>query len=71
VFVNGEPIFRGDASYSYAGRREGLIGFDQARLYLPLRAGENELLIVLSDVFGGMGLMGRFPDSAGLTVEPR
>lgn len=60
VFVNGVPVFRGDASYSFdRPRREGLIGYDQARLYLPLRAGENEIAVVLSEIFGGWGLMGR------------
>lgn len=60
VFVNGAPVFRGDASYSFdRPRREGLIGYDQARLYLPLRAGENEIAVVVSEVFGGWGLMGR------------
>ena len=72
VFVNGAPVFRGDASYSFdRPRREGLIGFDQARLYLPLKAGDNELAIVVSDSFGGWGLMGRFVDAAGLTVSAR
>jgi hypothetical protein len=71
VFVNGRAMFRGDASYSYAGRREGLIGLDQARLYLPLTAGANEVVVLLSDTFGGMGVMGRFPDRAGLTLEAR
>ena len=71
VFVNGSPVFRGEASYSYAGRREGLIGFDQARLYLPLRAGDNTVLVALEDSFGGMGIMGRFADGAGLRVEAR
>jgi hypothetical protein len=71
VFVNGQPVFRGEASYSYPGRREGLIGFEQARLYLPLEAGTNEVLVMLSDSFGGMGIMGRFPDAAGLVVDAR
>jgi len=71
VFVNGQPVFRGEASYSYAGRREGLIGFDQARLYLPLAAGANEVAVLLTDSFGGMGIMGRFPDGGGLVVEAR
>jgi hypothetical protein len=71
VFLNGRPVFRGEGSYSYAGRREGLIGYDQARLYLDLRSGENELMVVLSDSFGGMGLMGRFVDDAGLTMVAR
>jgi hypothetical protein len=69
VFVNGKPIFTGDASYSFdRPRREGLIGYDQARLYVPLTAGDNELSIVVSDSFGGWGLMGRFVDAAGLSV---
>jgi hypothetical protein len=71
VFVNGRGIFRGEASYSFAGRREGLIGYDQARLYLPLSAGANEVVVVVSDSFGGMGIMGRFPDGGGLVVEAR
>jgi hypothetical protein len=69
VFLNGRVIFRGEASYSYDGpRREGLIGYDQARLYLPLLAGSNDLAIVVSDGFGGWGLMARFPSMDGLLV---
>ncbi|HEY7864133.1 MAG TPA: hypothetical protein VIE39_10760 [Thermoanaerobaculia bacterium] len=72
VFVNGTPIFRCDARYSFDGpRREGLIGFDQARLYLPLAAGENEIAILISDRFGGWGLMARFLEPQGLRVEAR
>ena len=72
VFLNGQPVFEGEASYSFdAPRREGLIGYDQARLWLPLAAGDNELLVVVSDSFGGWGLMGRFPDSDGIAVEAR
>ncbi|CAN5857920.1 hypothetical protein BH18ACI5_BH18ACI5_22580 [soil metagenome] len=72
VFVNGVPIFTGDASYSFDRlRREGLIGFDQARLYLPLRAGDNQLAIIVTDTFGGWGVMGRFVDAPGLEISAR
>lgn len=72
LFVNGVPVFRCDARYSFdTPRREGLIGFDQARLYLPLVAGENEIAVLVSDRFGGWGLMGRFPEPEGLRVEAR
>ena len=68
VFVNGTPVFTGDASYSFdRPRREGLIGYDQARLYLALKEGENELAVAVSDSFGGWGLMARFVGAAGLT----
>jgi hypothetical protein len=69
VFVNGTPVFRGDASYSFdRPRREGLIGYDQARLYLPLRAGDNDVAVLVSDSFGGWGIMGRFVSAPQLTI---
>jgi hypothetical protein len=70
VFLNGRPLARLDASYSYAGRREGVIGFNQSTLFLPLERGPNELTVVVTDSFGGWGLMGRFPDMRGLRVSP-
>jgi hypothetical protein len=72
VFLNGRTVFRGDASYSFdRPRREGLIGYDQARLYLRLVCGNNDLSILVSDVFGGWGIMGRFHGAQGLTIEAR
>jgi hypothetical protein len=70
VFLNGRPLARLDASYSYEGRREGVIGFNQSTLFLPLERGPNELTVVVTDSFGGWGLMGRFPDMRGLLVSP-
>jgi hypothetical protein len=70
VFLNGRPVFRGDGSYSFdRPRREGLIGFDNARLFLPLTAGDNDLAVLVSDTFGGWGLMGRFTNPDGLTID--
>jgi hypothetical protein len=69
VFLNGRPLFAGEASYSYDDpRREGLIELSQARLWLPLTAGDNDLQILVSDTFGGWGLMGRLVDAAGVEV---
>jgi hypothetical protein len=60
VFLNGAPLFIADDSYRFdLPRREGLIGLDQATVYLPLRAGENELVLAVTEVFGGWGVMGR------------
>jgi hypothetical protein len=36
-----------------------------------LTAGDNELAVIVADAFGGWGLMGRFPDPAGLELSPR
>jgi hypothetical protein len=69
VFLNGVPLFTGDAHYSFDNpRQEGLIGLTQGTVYLPLHTGRNELVLAVSDVFGGWGVMGRFENMLGLTV---
>jgi hypothetical protein len=70
VFLNGNPIFYRDDSYEFDRRRDGLISLDQASVFLPLRIGQNEVSIVVTDRFGGWAIMGRFPDANGLRVEP-
>jgi hypothetical protein len=71
AFVNGRVLFHRDDAYDYANRRDGLIGFSQAAVFLPLRAGNNTLEFVVTDVFGGWGLMGRIPPGQGArVVEP-
>lgn len=72
VFLNGRPILHSDAHYSYdAPRQEGLMHYGQASVFLPLDAGWNELSVLVSDGFGGWGLMGRFLDAAGLEIDAR
>ncbi len=70
VFLNGAPVFYRDDSYDFAGRRDGLISLNQGTVFLPLRAGTNDISIVVADRFGGWAIMGRFPDMAGLRIEP-
>ena len=66
VFVNGRPIAGGDAHYSYdAPRQEGLITLSQSTIWLPLVAGDNEILFAVADGFGGWGLMGRLDPADG------
>lgn len=59
VFLNGEMLFWGNSSYR--GRDPsflGIVGLNDA-LYLPLRAGENEVLMLVVESFGGWGFMMR------------
>lgn len=71
VYLNGTLLYSGDARYAFdQPRREGLIGLDQGSLYLPLRAGDNDLTLVVVDGFGGWGVMGQFEDPTGLTFRP-
>jgi len=72
VFLNGRLLYSADDRYSFdAPRREGLIGLDMGTLYLPLQAGANDLVLVVSDSFGGWGVMGQLPDRQGLRVVAR
>jgi hypothetical protein len=71
VFLNGELLASGNATYSFNfPRRQGLIGLGQGTLYLPLKKGRNELVLVIDEVFGGWGVMGQFADRSGLSVSP-
>ncbi len=71
VFLNGQILFSGDQRYIFNfPRQEGLIHLDQASVYLPLRKGDNEVRLVVSEVFGGWGLMAQFEDPSGLLLEP-
>jgi hypothetical protein len=69
VFVNGRPIFAGDARYSFdAPRQEGLIALSQATVWLPLVRGDNEILIAIADGFGGWGVMASLDPADGAAV---
>lgn len=67
VYLNGVPLYRGD--YTYRNRDYRFLGsigwFDT--LHLPLRAGDNELSVAVSESFGGWGVQARFEDAGGLT----
>ena len=66
VHLNGMPLYRGDDSYrSRDYRFLGSIGWFDT-VYLPLQAGQNELVLAISESFGGWGVQARFPDAAGL-----
>jgi hypothetical protein len=59
VYLNGQLHYRGDDAYrSRDYRFLGSIGwFD--RLYLPLTEGENDLILAVSEDFGGWGLQAK------------
>jgi len=68
VLLNGRPLFRGaDAYRSRDYRFLGSIGWFDT-VYLPLEAGNNELVVAVSEDFGGWGVQARLPDRAGLAL---
>ena len=67
VYLNGTALFSGDDTYrSRDYRFLGSIGYWDT-LFLPLREGENELVVAVSESFGGWGIQARFPDPDGVS----
>ena len=59
VFLNGQLLFAANSSYRYRDPSFlGIAGFFDA-LYLPLEKGENEILMMVAEGFGGWGFMGQ------------
>jgi hypothetical protein len=57
VFLNGRALFTGNSAYrSRDPSFLGIIGLLDA-VYLPLQAGDNELLLIVTENFGGWGFM--------------
>ncbi len=69
AYLNGRLIYGGDNTYrSRDFRYLGTIGLFDA-LYLPLEAGDNELMLAVSESFGGWGVIAAFDDMAGIEVK--
>jgi hypothetical protein len=69
VFLNGSVLFTGDNTYrSRSQRYLGVMTVDNDALFLSLRRGQNELVIAVSEAFGGWGLVARLENLLGVKV---
>ncbi len=69
VFLNDNPIYSGNASWrSRDPSFLGIVSAEHDAVYLPLRAGSNELVLAVTELFGGWGLMARLDSIEGLVV---
>lgn len=69
VFLNDRLLVADDESYSFNfPRRQGLLTAGQLSVFLPLVEGANDLLLVVTDSFGGWGLSARLENRDGVTV---
>ena len=70
VYLNGQLLYAGhDEQGSRDYRFLGIVGFWD-RLFLPLRAGANEIALVVTDeTNGGTAAAARFAPEPGLTIE--
>lgn len=66
VYCNGQILYRGTNQFrSRDYRYLGTIGYFDG-VYLPLKAGKNDIVITVRERFGGWGLMGKWANSEGI-----
>ena len=70
AYLNGRLLFAADDTYrSRDYRFLGSIGWWDS-LWLQLEDGDNELVLAVSETFGGWGVQARFDDLDGIRLEP-
>lgn len=63
VFLNGQILYRGRAAQGF--REPGFLGImspDDDAVYLPLKKGNNELMLAISEIGGGWGFICRLTE---------
>ena len=69
AFCNGQAIYSGNNSFRTRDYRYlGTIGYFDA-IYLPLKKGENIIMLAVSETFGGWGVMGKWENMEGIQVK--
>jgi len=68
VFINGQHLYQGKNYYGSPGMKEpkGRCALDNTAFEVPLKKGENKILIGLANYFFGWGLIARWEDTDGL-----
>jgi hypothetical protein len=64
VFLNGRILFRGRSAQAF--RDPGFLGImrpEDDAIYLPLRKGNNELVLAVSELGGGWGFIAQLADA--------
>ena len=69
AFCNGQAIYSGNNNFRTRDYRYlGTIGYFDA-IYLPLKKGENTIILAVSETFGGWGVMGKWENMDGIQVR--
>lgn len=68
IFVNGKAVWLGNDVYRTRDYRFlGTIGYFDS-LYLDLKNGKNEIVVMVAENFGGWGFKARFENMNGITI---
>ncbi|HVF91242.1 MAG TPA: hypothetical protein VNH22_14340 [Blastocatellia bacterium] len=70
LFLNGAALFTGKSAYRF--RDPGFLGImdvENDAVYLPLKKGANDLVLAVSEYFGGWGFICRLQDTAGVKID--
>jgi hypothetical protein len=63
VFLNGAILYRGRSAQNFRDPAFlGIVNPENDTLYLPLKKGDNDLLLAVSELGGGWGFIGRLSD---------
>ena len=66
VFLNGKPLWRGRSAQGFRDPRFlGIVNPENDAVYLPLKKGNNELMLAVSELGGGWGFICRLADVSG------
>ncbi len=71
VFLNGQPLFIDRNYYGSPGMKEprGRCTIENSKIRVPLKAGDNELVVGLANYFFGWGLVARLDSTDGITLK--
>ena len=70
IFLNGQIFFTGKSAFRSRGPTFlGIVGVDNDAVYLNLKKGENELVLAVTEIFGGWGFICKLDDMAGITLK--
>ncbi len=70
IFVNSRILYSGDNSFSSRYPRYlGTVKADEEAIYLPLKKGDNELVMAVSEAWMGWGFIARLENLDGIAIE--
>ena len=68
LYCNGSAVYSGNTSFRTRDYRYlGTIGYFDA-VYLPLKKGENTIIVAVSETFGGWGVMAKWENMENLRI---